>query len=70
VLAVVRVEIDDAISPDAPILARVQQVRGQALQHPPAISRVKKGDLAQGFQEAAIVIERSFTTRPVHQCYM
>ena len=31
---------------------------------------VKKGDIAQGFKEAEVVVERTFTTRPVHQGYI
>src|SRR6202012_5667493 len=29
----------------------------------------EKGDIAQGFAQADVIIERSFTTRPVHQAY-
>ena len=35
-----------------------------------ASSRSKKGDIAEGFAKADVVIERSFTTRPVHQGYI
>jgi CO/xanthine dehydrogenase Mo-binding subunit len=31
---------------------------------------LKKGDVAKGFEEAEVIIERSFTTRPVHQGYI
>src|SRR6186713_1883549 len=31
---------------------------------------VKKGDIAEGFKQADMVIERTFTTRPVHQGYI
>ena len=30
----------------------------------------KKGDLEEGFKKADVVIERTFTTRPVHQGYI
>ena len=50
--------------------ARVQQVRGQAVQHRRHASKYKKGDVAEGFKQADVVIERSFTTRPVHQGYI
>ena len=50
--------------------ARVQQVRGQAVQHrrPPRASR--RATSREGFKEADVVVERSFTTRPVHQGYI
>src|SRR6202047_3821013 len=63
------VEIDDALKPDAPILHDFMKFEGK----PSNIGgrlEVKKGDVAQGFAEAEIVIERSFTTRPVHQGYI
>src|SRR6266702_2137 len=63
------IEIDDAIKPDAPILHEFNKFEGK----PSNIAgklEVKKGDIAQGFKEADIVIERSFTTRPVHQGYI
>src|SRR5258706_12892424 len=59
------IEIDDAIKPDAPVLHEFLKFEGE----PSNIAgklEVKKGDIAQGFKEADIVIERSFTTRPVH----
>src|ERR1700760_3085323 len=63
------IEIDDALEPDAPILHDFMKFEGK----PSNIAgrlEVKKGDIAQGFAEAEIVIERSFTTRPVHQGYI
>src|ERR1700704_642858 len=63
------IEIDDAIKPDAPILHEFLKFEGK----PSNIGgrlEVKKGDLAQGFAEAEVVVERSFTTRPVHQGYI
>src|ERR1700748_2412139 len=59
------IEIDDALRPDAPILHEFNKFEGK----PSNIAgklEVKKGDIAQGFKEADIVVERSFTTRPVH----
>src|SRR5260370_10906159 len=61
--------IDDAIKPDAPILDEFNKFEGK----PSNIAgrlEVKKGDIEQGFKEADIVIERTFTTRPVHQGYI
>src|SRR4249919_955647 len=63
------IEIDDAIKPDAPILHEFNKYEGK----PSNIAgrqEVKKGDVAEGFKQAEIVIERSFTTRPVHQGYI
>jgi len=63
------IEIDDALKPDAPILHDFMKFEGK----PSNIAgrlEVKKGDIAQGFAEAEIIIERSFDTRPVHQGYI
>src|SRR5260221_6056819 len=63
------IEIDDALKPDAPILHDFMKFEGK----PSNIAgklEVKKGDIAQGFTEASIAIERSFTTRPEHQGYI
>src|SRR6476646_10701546 len=51
------IEIDDAIKPDAPILHEFIKFEGK----PSNIAgrlEVKKGDIAQGFKEADVVIER------------
>jgi CO/xanthine dehydrogenase Mo-binding subunit len=63
------IEIDDALKPDAPILHEWNKFDGK----PSNISgrlEHKKGDIAEGFAKADIIIERSFTTRPVHQGYI
>src|SRR3977135_286488 len=63
------IEIDDALKPDAPILHDFMTFEGK----PSNIGgrlEVKKGDIAQGFAEAEVIVERSFTTRPVHQGYI
>src|SRR5882724_842318 len=63
------IEIDDALKADAPILHEFNKFEGK----PSNIAgklEIKKGDVAQGFAEAEIVVERSFTTRPVHQGYI
>ena len=63
------IEVDDALKPDAPILHDFMKFEGK----PSNIAgrlEVKKGDVAQGFAEAEIIIERSFDTRPVHQGYI
>ena len=63
------IEIDDALKPDAPILHEFNKFEGK----PSNITgklEVKKGDVAEGFKNAEVVIERTFTTRPVHQGYI
>jgi CO/xanthine dehydrogenase Mo-binding subunit len=63
------IEIDDALKPDAPILHEFNKFEGK----PSNITgklEVKKGDVAEGFKKAEVVIERTFTTRPVHQGYI
>src|SRR3981189_2084179 len=63
------VEIEDAIKPDAPILHDFMKFEGKPSNIGGRIE-VKKGDIAEGFAAAEIIIERSFTTRPVHQGYI
>ena len=63
------IEIEDAIKPDAPILHEWNQFEGK----PSNIAGtmvMKAGDIEKGFAEADIVVERTFTTRPVHQGYI
>ena len=50
--------------------ARLHEVRGQAVQHRRPDSRSRRATSRKGFAEAEVVIERSFTTRPVHQGYI
>ena len=63
------IEIDDAIKPDAPILHEFNKFEGKPSNIAGRIEH-KKGDLAEGFKKADVVIERTFTTRPVHQGYI
>ena len=63
------IEIEDAIRPDAPILHEWNQFEGK----PSNITGtmvLKAGDVEKGFAEADLVVERTFTTRPVHQGYI
>src|SRR3974390_514854 len=63
------IEIDDALKPEAAILHEFNKFAGRPsnivgkLEH-------KKGDIADGFGKADVIIERTFTTRPVHQGYI
>src|SRR5690349_13030730 len=57
------IEIDDAMADGAPILHDWHTFEGK----PSNIMgkmELKKGDVAEGFKQADVVIERSFTTRP------
>jgi CO/xanthine dehydrogenase Mo-binding subunit len=67
--------VDEAMADDAPILHEGMRTRGVD----PApetdsnvASRVnhERGELDRGFAEADVVIERTFTTKPVHQGYI
>jgi CO/xanthine dehydrogenase Mo-binding subunit len=68
--------IDQALAPDAPVLHDHMMTAGA---DPPAeessnisnITRFSSGtDMDAGFAEADLVIEREFTTQPVHQGYI
>src|SRR5215211_7221555 len=63
------IEIDDAIKSDAPLLHEFNKFDGKPSNIAGRIEH-KKGDLAAGFEKADVVIERTFTTRPVHQGYI
>jgi CO/xanthine dehydrogenase Mo-binding subunit len=63
------IEIEDAIRPDAPILHEWNRFEDK----PSNITGtmvLKTGDVEKGFAEADVVIERTFTSRPVHQGYI
>ncbi|HEY7844940.1 MAG TPA: xanthine dehydrogenase family protein molybdopterin-binding subunit, partial [Bradyrhizobium sp.] len=63
------IEIDDALKDGAPILHEWNKLDGKPSNIMGKLES-KKGDIAEGFAKADIVIERSFTTRPVHQGYI
>ncbi len=63
------IEIDDAIADDAPILHDWMEFDGKPSNIAGTLEHTK-GDVEAGFAEADIVIERDFTTRPVHQGYI
>ena len=63
------IEIEDAIAPGAPILHDF--IRHEGAPSNIASTMVNKlGDIEAGFAAADVIIERSFTTRPVHQGYI
>ena len=69
------IDIDDAMAPDAPIL-HPDMITSGADPVPDRASNIaarhvyERGDLEQGFAEADVIVEREFTTRPVHQGYI
>src|SRR6266481_3382710 len=73
--------VHDAMKKDAPLLHehmttrfRVERFeRGQDTRAKSNIAghlQFKRGDLAQGFSEAAVIVEREFSTQTVHQGYI
>jgi CO/xanthine dehydrogenase Mo-binding subunit len=68
-------DVDEAMAPDAPLLHPNLITKGldPAPTEPSNIaSRVvyERGELDKGFAEADVVVEREFTTKPVHQGYI
>ena len=67
--------VDEAMADDAPLLHEGMITKGvdPTPDQPSNIaSRIvhERGDLEQGFGEADVVVEREFTTKPVHQGYI
>ncbi len=67
--------VDEAMADNAPLLHENMITKGvePAPEQPSNIaSRIvhERGDLEQGFGEADVVIEKEFTTKPVHQGYI
>ena len=68
-------DVVEAMAPDAPLLHEDMLTAGMepAPSTPSNIAKVVEfghGDVATGFAEADLVIEREFTTQPVHQGYI
>jgi CO/xanthine dehydrogenase Mo-binding subunit len=63
------IDIDEAIKADAPILHDHLRFDGQPSNIASKLEH-KLGDIDAGFAAADVVIERSFTTEPVHQGYI
>jgi len=63
------IEIEDALKPDAPILHEFNKVDGKPSNITGKLEH-KLGDIAAGFAQAEVIVERSFKTRPVHQGYI
>jgi CO/xanthine dehydrogenase Mo-binding subunit len=69
------IDVEEAMQPDAPVLhddLYTQSVEPKPT-HPSNIAKrvtFAKGDAAAGFREADVIIERRYTTKPVHQGYI
>ncbi|HEX3863347.1 MAG TPA: xanthine dehydrogenase family protein molybdopterin-binding subunit [Stellaceae bacterium] len=69
------IDVEEAMMPDAPILHPDMFTQGVEPK-PDAPSNIakklgfKKGDSTEGFREADVIIERRYTTQPVHQAYL
>jgi CO/xanthine dehydrogenase Mo-binding subunit len=69
------IDVEDAMSPDAPVLHDDLYTQGVDPK-PDRASNIakrvgfKKGDADAGFREAEVIIERRYTTQPVHQAYI
>jgi CO/xanthine dehydrogenase Mo-binding subunit len=69
------IDVEDAMQPGAPILHDDLYTQGVDPK-PAAASNVAKritfakGDMAQGWREAEVTIERRYTSQPVHQAYI
>jgi CO/xanthine dehydrogenase Mo-binding subunit len=63
------IEIEDAIKPGAPILHDHIKFEGKPSNIAGTLEH-KLGDVEAGFAQAEVIVERSFTTRPVHQGYI
>ena len=69
------IDVEEAMQPDAPILHEFMYTQGVDPQpsNPSNISSrsgLTLGDVDAGFEEADVVIERQFKTKPVHQGYI
>jgi CO/xanthine dehydrogenase Mo-binding subunit len=68
-------DVEAAMAPDAPVL--LDDIFTAGVEPKPTkpsniskVVRFAKGDVEAGFREADVVIERRYTTKPVHQAYI
>jgi CO/xanthine dehydrogenase Mo-binding subunit len=69
------IDVEDAMKPDAPVLHDDLFTQGidPKPSKPSNIAKritFNKGDVAAGWREAEVTIERKYTTQPVHQAYI
>ncbi len=69
------IDVEEAMKPGAPVLH--DDLFTQGVEPKPTHAsniakeiRFSKGDIAAGFREADVIIERRYTTKPVHQAYI
>ena len=69
------IDVEAAMQPDAPLLhddLYTQGVEPKPTRPSNVAKRIhfEKGDIAKGFAEAEVIVERRYTTKPVHQAYI
>src|SRR5215472_14905049 len=69
------IDVEEAMLPGAPILHEDMFTQGVEPKPTKASNVAKKitftkGDIAKGFADAEVVIERKYSTKPVHQAYI
>ncbi|HVC56541.1 MAG TPA: xanthine dehydrogenase family protein molybdopterin-binding subunit [Stellaceae bacterium] len=69
------IDVEDAMKPDAPVLHDdlfTQGVDPKPTKPSNIAKRIgfAKGDIAAGWKEAEVIVERRYTTQPVHQAYI
>src|SRR5438876_443999 len=68
-------DVEAAMAPDAPLLhdniftAGIEP-KPEKASNVSKMVRFAKGDVEEGFKEADIIVERRYTTKPVHQAYI
>src|SRR5436305_2202313 len=69
------IDVEEAMKPDAPLLHDDLFTQGVEPKptHPSNVAKVvafNKGDVEAGFRDADVIIERRYSTQPVHQAYI
>jgi CO/xanthine dehydrogenase Mo-binding subunit len=69
------IDVEEAMKPDAPLLHDDLFTQGVEPKptHPSNVAKVvafTKGDIDAGFRDADVIIERRYSTQPVHQAYI
>ena len=69
------IDVEEAMQPDAPLLHDDLFTQGvePTPAHPSNVAKVvafNKGDVDAGFRDADVIIERRYSTQPVHQAYI
>ena len=70
------IDVEEAMKPDAPVLHDDLFTQGASIRSRPTPSNIAKpitfakGDIATGWKEAEVTIERRYTSQPVHQAYI